>query len=332
MTKVKLAISIPTSDRPQMIEKLLSSFYEYNIQLLQHIKIYIFDSSSDRKTEIIINNYLDKLNLYYLHYDREITISEKTLDCYFIPDEDYIWLTADRRIPTEHAIDLSLKLIQEYNFIIYNDFDFIKSTHAHKFNGLKVYNDHLELYNDCFSSIGKYGIVLINRREIIINNKDYFIEKYENHIFSYYALYFENLQDINLKGISIPCNAVTEIPIRRHWDKVTITLWAKEMDSILKMLPSCYAKYNNKVHSDHMKLMGFDQLSTLCVYRVKRILNKRVYIDSKECLEEVLKSKSIFIKLVAYSPILLCYIFLVLFKIYEFVIVFFYKRMYRSHF
>lgn len=98
MTKVKLAISIPTSDRPQMIEKLLSSFYEYNIQLLQHIKIYIFDSSSDRKTEIIINNYLDKLNLYYLHYDREITISEKTLDCYFIPDEDYIWLRFVRNL------------------------------------------------------------------------------------------------------------------------------------------------------------------------------------------------------------------------------------------
>jgi hypothetical protein len=326
-----LAICIPTHNRSEYISKFLECVSNYPLELNKSVHYYFFDSSNTNDTKVIIEKYRKSLNISYIKYQDEVSLSKKTIDCYYVPNEKYIWLTADRRIPTQEGISLCIKIMYQYDIVVFNDFDFIKSKHVYTFLGLKEFNKIEYLFECCFASMGKYGIVILNKENIINKDSSYFIHKYGDNLFSYYALYFDN-NITDIKAITIPCNAINELSVKtRHWDKDVISLWGIRLFEFLKLLPSKYDKYKKKVQNDHFRLMGFDQFSVICSYRVKGFLDKDIYEENKKIFMNILGKKNRQIRVISYLPRVIVLFLLVIIKVYDIVTKYLYGRLYRSN-
>ena len=98
MGDIKLAVCIPTYNRPEVIEEFIQTCAR---QYLQHqFDIFIYDSSEDIQTEEVVKEYKKQFsNLYYTKVAPEIHSNMKVYNIFrefgHSLKYDYLWVCSD---------------------------------------------------------------------------------------------------------------------------------------------------------------------------------------------------------------------------------------------
>lgn len=140
----KLAISFMTYNRPKHIREDLHCIAQ---PAKEHgIDIYIFDGSTDQRTEQVVDQYREKGydHIYYFHVDKQLSKKESVLqrceDAFRMPDAEYVWMCGDKFvIRPEHYIKILEYIDKSYDIITIYGFD-LKGTR--KFNKVSGYADY----------------------------------------------------------------------------------------------------------------------------------------------------------------------------------------------
>lgn len=93
----KLAIAIPTYNRPNNVKRIIDSLLAQEA-LSFDLTVCIFDSSEDDLTQEAVRSYRND-RILYERMDASFDVDEKTLRAVKEIDADFVWLCGDRYIP-----------------------------------------------------------------------------------------------------------------------------------------------------------------------------------------------------------------------------------------
>lgn len=159
--QLDLVIVVPTCGRSESIDVLLFSAAK---ELWYFgIDIVIYDSSDDRKTESVVNNFIfdGYDNVFYKRYDGKFdgaSLDEKVISAYREHlSYDYIWVLRDGLIPHIDAIYEGLKRIAKKSpdFIIAD-----ASFRNDGISGTKEYDDCTEVFSENSSRLAVLGTLI----------------------------------------------------------------------------------------------------------------------------------------------------------------------------
>jgi glycosyltransferase involved in cell wall biosynthesis len=111
-----LSISIPTRNRAPYLQGLLNSIEEQvgqNRELLNDIKIYIFDNASNDSTCDVVKS--SGLDILYKKNDENIGVDLNILQAYTAIPGKYVWVIGDDEILMKNSLNFVLGLIKGYN-------------------------------------------------------------------------------------------------------------------------------------------------------------------------------------------------------------------------
>lgn len=249
---IKLAVCIPTYNRPEVIEEFIESAINWYVE--NNVDIFIYDSSEDEKTESVVKCWQPKYeNLKYVRMDSTIHSNMKV---YYIFEEfgtagryDYLWVCSDSIRWAPYVLDKVMASIEKgYDIIIpnYRDVEEI---------GEKEYCDANTLFLDCAWHMTLYGATILKVSTMLkgvdweMLKEKYAVPECINH--SHVAFYFEKLSTMqNWKAIHIPCssNDLISSGLKKYpgWQKDTFYVWCHCWPSMIQKLPECY-KHKKKV-------------------------------------------------------------------------------------
>lgn len=257
--QLDMVIVIPTCNRSASIDYLLFN----SIKDLWYfgIDIVIFDSSSDRKTEAIVNNFiLDGYdNVFYKRYEGlfdGFSLDHKVIEAYRQHlDYNYIWLLRDELVPNVGAIYNDMKKIanKKPDFIVVD-----ASFRNGDIHCTKEYDDCVEFFSENSVRIVTLGALILSGKmsETLINR--YKIDDTNYTLwqaivpFNYLA---ENKADMVLYfGDVFNYNAVGTL--NSFWNKAgkAFEQWCYYWYKDISALPSIYDEYK----ADVLKIEMFD--------------------------------------------------------------------------
>jgi glycosyltransferase involved in cell wall biosynthesis len=111
-----LSIAIPTRNRAGFLKELLQSIEEQvklNSEILNKIKIYIFDNASVDNTDEVIKNL--NLNILHIKNKTNIGVSSNVYQAYTKVEGKYVWVIGDDELIEKGALNFLYQLIKDYN-------------------------------------------------------------------------------------------------------------------------------------------------------------------------------------------------------------------------
>lgn len=126
-----LTIAIPTINRPLLIKKLLINLHTQikNYNLFDSTEIVVSDNSSNKETEIIVND-LNKSFDLKIFYTKNININKSKSQAHSFDsnvdnlfknsNSKYIWVVGDDDFISDNAIFIINKIIQDNNYTFTN--------------------------------------------------------------------------------------------------------------------------------------------------------------------------------------------------------------------
>lgn len=279
---VKLAVCIPTYNRPKVIaefiEKYAPEYIKYNFD------IYIYDSSEDKQTELIAKEGMKQnTNLYYVRVDSAVHSNMKVYNIFKefgnLSQYEYLWVCSDSIRWSSHALSLIYDSIkQDYDIIIpnYRDVENI---------GNKEYKDANELFQECAWHMTLYGATILKISTMLTDvSWEMLIEKYTvpdciNH--SHVAYYFEKLYNMNnwkALHLSLPNSDLIASGLKKHsgWQKETFYVWCYCWPSMIHKLPEYYKNKANVIKKCGIN-SGILTYSNFVNLRENHILNIDIY-------------------------------------------------------
>lgn len=247
---MKLAICIPTYQRPDFIDELLSN--EISVYQKLAIDVYIIDSSNDDETREVVAQYKKNFtNIFYYKFPAYMHSNAKVYRIFQMTSEiikcDYVWVRSDAYrcyLPIMSAIikwlELELDIYVLHRRPRYKeDFSFI-------------IKDPQELFEQCANTMSLYGATILNVNKMIVPaDWNYLSERYltDDRInFSHVAFYFEMALKtngfkalvINVPGSMFYPTAKKRI-VKSFWYKDSIKMWLHNWPNLIESLPECYA-------------------------------------------------------------------------------------------
>lgn len=170
MSKIKLSICVPTHNREKTLELLLESIYRQIGEHKNEVEICISDNASKDNTELIVQNYFDKLNIHYYKHKKNL---HPVINWDYAIDKmshgEYVLMIGDDDIIINDGIDRMIKMINTFK----SDYYYLNHIHAQiDSNYNKVYNDncrvnYLENECECYNMDSCY----VTKWEEILNYK-----------------------------------------------------------------------------------------------------------------------------------------------------------------
>lgn len=277
---MKKQICIPTYNRPDAIDELLSRYSALYKEL--GFDIHIFDSSDNDWTSIAVGNYAAYGGVFYHRMDSKIHSNRKVYIIYkdFIDEEaEYIWVQSDSIRWNEAALNRIVAAIErnEYDFIIpnYRDVEAV---------GDQSYEDANDFFRDCAWHMTLYGATVI--RTSVLQHADWtdLEAKYcvDNRInFSHVGLYFElisKMEHFKAFHIGLPEYSLTSTQFKREsgWRQDSFFIHCECWSSVISVLPSIY-RDKKEVIKKQGRCSGDLTIAGLKRLRAERILNMDVY-------------------------------------------------------
>lgn len=307
MGDIKLAVCIPTYNRPEVIEELIQTSNQQYMQ--HHFDIFIYDSSEDTRTEEVVREYKKQLsNLYYVKIDPKIHSNMKVYNIFrefgHSLKYDYLWVCSDSIRWSQQVLDsVDTYTKKEYDIIIPNYRDVEKV-------GDREYTDKNSLFLDCAWHMTLYGATILKVSTMLSNvNWESLIEKYAvpeciNH--SHVAFYFEKINCMNeWKAIhlSFPASVLTASGLKEYsgWRSETFYVWCHCWPAMINKLPECYKNkekviMKSGVCSETLLYPNFKNL------RKDRIFNIEIYRCYKKEWKYVTSVSPLSLALLAIMP------------------------------
>lgn len=284
----KLCICIPTYNRSKCIEHILRSYLEW---IKEHdIDLYIFDSSSDGKTAIYVDEYMPSYG-GHLFYELETNYPDKTTDLkvFRLFDKlqekyEYIHLSGDGLV-----IDIN-KYINLLKNPIMEDYDIIHFNSWLDRNEI-IYSSGHDFAKDNGWYATYYGSTVISSKVIKRANYAKLVEQYRNTGFMYWYGMLNAVAEDNQKIV-----AFKEFPLLNNPFKSTntshqpgrfVTFWIVSWNQVIDALPAHYDDIKSKIKKDigkNLKLYSYRNLLNL---RASGNLEYRVIKEQKQLVKKV---------------------------------------------
>lgn len=275
----KIAICIPTYNRNDIIEELLT---KYIMDVLEfNCDVFVFDSSDNTRTYEVIKN-VDYKRVFYYSVHSSIHSNEKVYMIYqnqdIVNSYDYIWIWSDSIRWKKGAIELLYNEIDE-------DYNLIFMHHNDKMGwGTKRYSSFEIMIEEMAGVATLYGSTLVNT--LFLKNIDwkYYENKYfnENTInFSHVALIFEELfksNELKVKHISIDSFYFVASPLKKKsgWHGEVFRMWLECWpETIIKMNLS--SDRTTAIIRNENQLSGIFSLQRFWEYRKEGIFRYTIW-------------------------------------------------------
>lgn len=249
-----IAYCIPTYNHPDTIrdvlEKSAALYKEYDID------IYIYDSSEERDTEDIVNEFIQcgYDNIFYIKTNHNLT--EKIVDIFkkvgWTKNYKYFWPVKDRNYFGENTLKEIVKYINDDNNVIFIP---IMNKHPMEKNDSK----NILYYKDAAEFYGKWGwlcssldVVIFQTKSMLEDIKiEEIYQKYPKVVMEEFDLYVFLFDILSLKQNRCRIRVITKIEVYEsaysksswYYRKLEVVQkWAMAND----ILPSCYDRYKIK--------------------------------------------------------------------------------------
>lgn len=286
MDRGKLAVCIPTYHRSEVIEEFIEIYINWYVE--NKVDIFIYDSSKDEKTELVVKRWLPEYpNLFYVRIDSSIHSNMKVYNIFkefgYSLQYEYLWVCSDSIRWTRRVLDkIKDSIEQGYDIIIpnYRDVENI---------GDREYQDANTLFIDCAWHMTLYGATILKISTMLkevdweILEERYAVPECINH--SHVAYYFEKLNKMqNWKALHISCSnsdlIASELKKYPGWQKDTFYVWCYCWPAMINKLPDSY-KNKKKVIKKSGVNSSILSYSNFIVLRKENILNKEIYDSYK---------------------------------------------------
>jgi len=186
----KLAMSFVTYNRAKHIQEDLEQIAAPARE--KGIDIYIFDGSTNRQTEKVVNFYVEKGydHIHYLRYENE---RQRLKDALLLPDAEYIWLCGDKFVILPQNYDTVLTCAEE-------GFDVI-TMYGHPLTDTRCFDDPVKYVEYSIIPFTHYGASVI-KKDLI---KSFDIVRLTKEFPEYWKmlLYIKAIDKEDFKGITI---------------------------------------------------------------------------------------------------------------------------------
>lgn len=308
MKDARLAICIPTYNRSAMLEETLERSLEKYAQ--RGWDLYIYDSSIDDSTKIIVEKYVKEYpGLFYRYIDSSV---HSNLKVYTILEHfgrsqeyEYIWVCTDSFTWSEKLLDTvknNLDLNYDLLLVNYRDVERI---------GTKVFCDYNELFVNCAWHMTYYGATIYNVKTMLQEVPwEYLKARYcipERINFSHVAFCFEKictLPQFTAKHLSFHSDNLYVSPIKRYtssWRNDAIYIYCVCWPSTIMALPECYHNKNLAIRKHGINSKMFLE-SNLILFREDGIYTYDVYKKYKEKWKDLTNLSNLKLKIIALLP------------------------------
>lgn len=312
MREIKLAICIPTYNRPEVIqelvEKIAPRYWQYGFDL------YIYDSSENEQTEMVVQTWINKYTkLHYVKVDSKIHSNLKVYNIFkefsASLEYDYLWVCSDAISWSNHVLDSIDKCIQQgYDMIIpnYRDVENLED---------REYTDENALFLDCAWHMTLYGSTILKVSTMLQKvDWDELIEKYMvpeciNH--SHVAFYFEKIKKLDhwrAIHLSFSDKDLILSSLRRvsGWRKETFYVWCYCWPTMINKLPDTYRNKKEviKKHGINSQILSYWNLKDL---RKENVLDREIYHCYRKVWRQLTDVSPLAILLLSITPRSLCY-------------------------
>lgn len=296
MAKYKLAISIPTYERPECISELIDYMIDEAEQL--NVGIYVFDGSEKNDAENMCKKYEKYRCFNYIRHSG--TIAKRHCEAIYKPDCEYLWFCRDRSILKIEFWSLVIKLLDEkLDILLLGALDNPEQDHV------KYYCNPQELMNDFFCSMVYFGSYIIKKSFLI--NIDYTVDNYMES-FPLLSRFFHSASErSNFKALYVPFGVLngyihihTELSSPHLYGKNFTHTWAKNWVEMIDDLPKIYNpdKENLKMLRNR-DIWGFYNILTM--FR-KKTLNLNDLQEYKTYIKQVTKTPWYVIVFMSHLP------------------------------
>lgn len=290
MLAAKIAFCVPTYKHPDMIDELLKQFMLGYVE--RGIDIYIYDSSPDDETELIVKKFqIQTESLYYIRVPEDVFAGAKIYRIFqgngLKKDYDFVWACGDGiRYPIE-TMDIILPQISlEYDVIHINALDA-------EGIGNREYKDYKEYFRDCAWHTTLCGALLLNCHTML---KNVCWEKYEKkflkdeflsypHLGFYFNRFLE-LPQFYAKHISGYYCYTSKLKKQSGWYKDTFKVLGEGWINVIEALPECYAE-KDKVIRKLGKYSVLEDESAFIQKRIDGVYDKNIYVQYEKILPRI---------------------------------------------
>lgn len=271
MEKSKLAIAIPTYNRPEILKEnlliMLPEIMKYNIT------VYISDDSNNYLTRDMISDLkLQYDRIQYYKNEPSLGHDKNCLKTLKMPTEEYIWYLGDSRYIIENGIKEVLDIIEEKKV----DFVLVRTERAVDIT-TQTYYDANKFFVDLAWHATTTGATIYKNELLFKNNYD----KYINSNFMQLGILLEEMLESKNGLHWINKTLVLEKLDKggSYWINNIFEVFVEDWFNFVHNLPNKYSEKNKikviKSHSDHTSIF---KLRSYLVLRNKNILNLKSYL------------------------------------------------------
>lgn len=282
--KYKLAISIVTRNRKEVVEevleRLLKALYD------RKIGIYFFDGSDTDELGKVIKEWQQHGfdNVHYKYYSPQIYLDdlERKGDSCCINDAEYVWLCSDKFVPRKECLDQVLDAVGKgYDIIVYNALQW-------KGEVSKEYCDKVTFFKDCASKLQMLTVPIYGKTISCEFTKENIQKAVREEKYLEIELIFcaiEKIKDFRAKrlccqkvdGMLTPLNTGKNIISGHVQNKRTFICFVDKVYNTVNELPSIYDDEKKNVLKSFscytwFSLEGFFQLRWKKGYDYKQCL------------------------------------------------------------
>lgn len=297
MKNNKLAIAIPTYNRPEILHQNLK--YMLPDLRIHNIPVYISDDSTNTKTEIMLNSFKKEYPfIYYCKNNPSLGHDENYFFTLQIPTEDYVWYLGDSLSIKHGAISQILSSLEDadYAFIAVNSVGRTLNLPS------KYYTDPNEIFKELAWHLTLTGATIYNKSTLhdLMNLKQACHKNFPQLVIIFTGLLKGNagLYWIEDKLIFLTKERAS------YWEKKIFEVFANDWSKVILDLPEVYSSKNKffviKSHDKHTNIFS---AKSLLKYRLQGSFSLTIVLKYFSYIKLSSNFNIIFILFMAIIPI-----------------------------
>lgn len=294
MSKYKLAISIPTYERPECVSELVDHIISEADKL--NIGVYVFDGSISDETKKVCEKYKEYSCFNYIKQIGEM--KERHWEAVIATDCEYLWVCRDRSIIKPEFYGIILQILEEkYDIFIVTDITNTISKRIH------LINSPSELFKEYLLSMTFFGSYIIKKE--ILNNTDSNIEAKYYTYFALLSKVFKSIVKIkNFKALFIPFDNNYNrfvIPNNIEYNSEQLfDIWGYSWIKMIDDLPTYYDELKEK--AKHVRDVDYWKLENILDLRKHGSINLKSVLKNSAIVKQVSSTPLIVFIIVSLIP------------------------------
>lgn len=297
----KLAISFVTYNREKHIDEDLSVIAQPTKEY--GIDIYIYDGSTDIRTEQVVKQYVDKGydHIHYFHIGKHLSIVEsiwqRSMAALLAPDAEYVWLCGDKFVIRPEYYAKILAYIDKMYDII--------TIYGYPLRGTRNFDKVDDLVDYAIIPITHWGSTIIKKKLVEHFDIREAFEKCPS--FGIQLTYLRAIADTeSFKGIVI--DGGQRICVESRYKTRSRSLndmwpgWVINWYRFIELLPTAYENIREGLYNRPDSQMGFFSLKELLRQRSEGQFDSKRYWECREYVKKVIVMPNIFVLGIAILP------------------------------